>query len=111
MALDDVAPALAKEFVALKLDFDRAKGAREIALTLAGGKEQGVPWFAFIGPDGQPIVTSTGPKGNVGMPWQPHEVDHFETMLRTAKRHLSDAEIATLVASIKAFRQTEESRK
>lgn len=104
MALDDVAPALAKEFVTLKLDFDRAKGAREIALTLAGGKEQGVPWFAVIGPDGQPIVTSTGPKGNVGMPWQPHEVDHFETMLQKAKRRLTDEEIAALITSMKAFR-------
>lgn len=110
MALDDVAPLLAREFVTLKLDFDRAKGAREIAVRLAG-KEQGLPWFAVVGPDGQPVVTSTGPKGNVGMPWQPHEVDHFESMLRTSKRRLSDAEVATLVASINEFRQKEESKK
>jgi hypothetical protein len=104
MALDDVAPILAKEFVALKLDFDRAKDAREIEVRLAG-KEQGLPWFAIVGPDGQPIVTATGPKGNVGMPWQPHEVEHFETMLLKAKKHLSDAEVSALITSIKEFRK------
>lgn len=109
MALDDVATVLAKEFVTLKLDFDRAKGARDIETRLAG-KEQGLPWFAFLGPDGQPVATSTGPKGNVGMPWQPHEVDHFETMLVKAKRHLSDAEIAALVASIREFRKKAEAK-
>jgi hypothetical protein len=109
MALDDVAPVLAKEFVTLKLDFDRAKGAREIELRLAG-KEQGLPWFAFVGPDGQPIVTSTGPKGNVGMPWAPEEVDHFQLMLAKAKRHLSDAEVAALIASIKEFRKKTEAK-
>jgi hypothetical protein len=109
MALDDVAPILSKEFVTLKLDFDRARGAREIETRLAG-KEQGLPWFAFVGPDGQPIVTSTGPKGNVGMPWQPHEVEHFETMLAKAKKHLSDAEVASLVSSIKEFRKKTETK-
>jgi hypothetical protein len=109
MALDDVAPILAKEFVTLKLDFDRAKGAREIETRLAG-KEQGLPWFAFVGPEGQPIVTSTGPKGNVGMPWQPHEVEHFETMLVKAKKRLSDAEVATLIASMKEFRKKSEAK-
>ncbi len=109
MALDDVAPVLAKEFVTLKLDFDRAKGAKDIETRLAG-KTQGLPWFAILGPDGEPIVTATGPKGNVGMPWQPHEVDHFQTMLVKAKRHLSDAEIAALIASIKEFRTKAEAK-
>jgi hypothetical protein len=109
MALDDVAPILTKEFVTLKLDFDRQKGAREIEARLAG-KEQGLPWFAFVGPDGQPIVTSTGPKGNVGMPWQPEEVDHFQAMLQKAKRHLTDAEIAALITSMKEFRKNAEAK-
>ena len=109
MALDDVAPVLAREFVTLKLDFDRSKGARDIGRTLAG-KEQGLPWFAFVGPDGQPIATSTGPKGNVGMPWEPFEVDHFQAMLVKAKRHLTDAEIASLVASIREFRKKTEAK-
>jgi hypothetical protein len=109
MALQDVAPVLGKEFIPLKLDSDRSKGAKEIVVRYAG-KEQGLPWFAFIDGDGKAIATSTGPKGNVGMPWQPHEVDHFKTMLVTAKKHLTDAQIDALIASIQEFRKKTEAK-
>jgi hypothetical protein len=110
MALDDVAPVLAREFVTLKLDFDRSKGAKEVAKRYAG-KEEGLPWFAFIDANGDPIVTSTGPKGNVGTPWAPHEVEHFKTMLLQAKKRLTEAEIDALIASIQEFRKRTEAGK
>jgi len=106
MASKDVAPLLAKEFVTVKLDFDRAKGAKDIERRYID-KEQGLPWFAFLDGDGKAIITSTGPKGNVGHPFQPEEVEHFQVMLQTAKRHLTDAEIETLINSIKAFNKAE----
>ena len=109
MALEDVKPVLGKEFVTLKLDYERSKGARDIETRYAG-KPQGLPWFVVLDGNGQAIVTSTGPKGNVGMPWQPHEVEHFETMLKTAKKHLTDAEIAGLIASIQEFRRKSEAK-
>ena len=109
MALQDVAPALAREFVTLKLDYDRSKGAKDVVQRYAG-KQEGLPWFAFIDTNGEAIVTSTGPKGNVGTPWEPHEVDHFRTMLVKAKKHMSDAEIAALVASLQEFRKKTEAK-
>jgi hypothetical protein len=108
MALQDVAPVLDKEFVTLKLDFDRSKGARDIEKRFVE-KEQGLPWFVFIDPEGQAIVTSVGPRGNVGMPWQPHEVVHFQAMLEKAKKHLTDEQIAALVKSIQEFRKKSDS--
>jgi hypothetical protein len=108
MALPDVAPTLAKEFVTLKLDFDRSKGAREIEKRFVE-REQGLPWFAFLDPEGQAIVTSVGPKGNVGMPWQPYEVEHFQAMLEKARKHLTGEEVAALVKSIQEFRKKTDS--
>jgi hypothetical protein len=99
MALPNVASLLKKEFVIVKLDFDRGIGAKDIEKRYID-KEQGLPWFAFIDGDGKALVTSTAAKGNVGHPYQPEEVAHFKTMLQTAKRHLTDAEIDTLIASI-----------
>lgn len=110
MALHDVAPVLAREFVTLKLDFDRSKGAKEIALRYAG-KDEGLPWFAFIDANGQAIVTSTGPKGNVGAPWAPHEIDHFKAMLLKAKRQLTDAQVDALIVSLQEFRKRTEAGK
>jgi hypothetical protein len=99
MASKDVAPVLEKEFVMLKVDFDRAKGAKEIQQRYID-KEQGLPWFAFLDGDGKAAIHSTGPKGNTGFPAQPEEIAHFKTMLQTVKRHLTDDQIAFLVASL-----------
>jgi hypothetical protein len=99
MASKDVRPILEKEFVTLKLDFDRAKGAKDIEKRYID-KEQGLPWFAFLDGDGKALVHSTGPKGNTGFPAQPEEIAHFKTMLQTVKRHLTDEQIAMLVTSL-----------
>jgi len=99
MASKDVAPLLAREFVSVKLDFDRAKGAKEIQKRYID-KEQGLPWFAFLDGDGKALIHSTGPKGNTGFPAQPEEIAHFKTMLQTVKKKLTDEEIAFLVTSL-----------
>jgi hypothetical protein len=102
MATKDVASLMAKEFVTVKLDFDRAIGAKGIEKRYID-KEQGLPWFAFVAPDGTAIVNSTGPKGNIGHPSSAEEVEYFKTMLKKAQKHLTDADIDTLIASLNAF--------
>jgi hypothetical protein len=99
MASPTVAPLLAKEFVLVKIDFDRAKGAKEIEKRYIA-EEQGLPWMVFVDGDGKALIHSTGPKGNTGFPATADEYAHLETMLRAAKRHLTDAEIAFLMTSI-----------
>ena len=101
MALPNVDTLLKKEFVIVKLDFDRGIGAKDIEKRYID-KEQGLPWFAFLDGDGKALVTSTGPKGNTGHPNSPDEVAYFKAMLRTVKRHLSDVDIDALIASLDA---------
>jgi hypothetical protein len=108
MALEDVSKILQKEFVELKLDYDRGIGAKDIQKRFTD-KDQGLPWFAFVDGDGQALATSTNAKGsNVGMPWQPDEVAHFKVMLeklRDLKRHLTDADVTYLIKSIEDYRK------
>ena len=104
MALKDIAPLLTKEFIPLMLDYDRATGARDIQKRFIQ-QEQGLPWFAFINADGQAVITSTGAKGNVGYPWEPHEIAHFKTMLLKARKHLTDPEIDYLIKSLEEIRK------
>ena len=101
MASPNVAPVLAKEFVSLKIEADRMVGGKEI-LKRYQATEGGIPWCVFLDGDGTALVTSDGPKGNVGFPAAPHEIAHFRTMLERAKRKLSDADIAALIASLEA---------
>ena len=103
MAAKDVAPLIAKEFVTVKLDYDRGIGAKDIEKRFID-QEQGLPWFAFVAPDGKAIVHSTRPKlGNIGHPNAPDEVEYFKTMLQKARKHLTDGDIDTLIASLVAF--------
>ncbi len=100
MATKDVAPVLAKEFVSLKLDYDRMKGAKDLEKRYVS-KEQGLPWFVFLDGEGKAIVNSTTPDGkNIGFPATPEEIAYFKTMLDKAKRHMTDEEIAGLVKSL-----------
>ena len=100
MALPNVAPVLAKEFVILKLDYDRGIGAKEIQKRYID-KDQGLPWFVFVDGAGKGIITSNDEKGaNIGHPYQPNEVATFKVMLQKIKKHLTDAEIDALIQSL-----------
>ena len=101
MASTDVAPLLAKEFVSVKIDLDRAPGAGDLAKRYQA-KDEGLPWMVILDADGTAITTSTGPEGNTGFPAKPSEYAHFRTMLDKAKRHLTDADIVALIASVEA---------
>jgi hypothetical protein len=103
MASKDVAPLMAKEFVTVRLDYDRGIGAQNIERRFID-EEQGLPWFAFVAPDGTAIVHSTRPdRGNIGHPNSPDEVEYFKTMLLKARKHLTAADIDNLITSLVAF--------
>ena len=101
MALKDVAPVLAKEFVIVMLDFDRQPGAKDVQKRYVK-TEQGLPWFAFLDGDGKLLIASSDEPahGNIGHPFQPYEVEFYKTMLKKAQKHLTDAEIDALIASL-----------
>ncbi len=103
MALKDVAPVLAKDFVILKIDRDRMVGGKDL---LARYRKQpgGLPWFVFLDADGKVIITSDDPDaGNVGYPRGDREEPHFRRMLGAAAKHITPAEIDALIKSVKAF--------
>jgi len=106
MASKDVAPILAKEFVTLKLDWDRQPGARDL-LKPSNGEDAGLPWSAFLDGDGKVLIDSIAPvTGNVGFPARDVEYAHFKTMLERVKRHLTDEDIAKLIQSLGAANKT-----
>lgn len=109
MATKDVAPVLAKEFIAVKVDYDRAIGAKDIQKRYTS-KQEGLPWFAFVDGDGKAVITSTGPKGNVGFPYQPDEIAHFKVMLQKVKKRITDAEMDALIKSLEEVRKKAEGR-
>ena len=107
MALPDVAATLGKEFVDVRIDIDRMDGGAKRSSNASTFRARGIPWFAFIGRKGKAIATNDGPNGNIGYPYEDHEIAHFMKMLGAAPRHLTQPEHERLEESLKARKKVE----
>ena len=97
----EVAPVLAKAFVDVKVDVDRDTGGKDVLARFNAKGDQGIPWFVFLDDSGKTLASSTGPKGNIGYPSAPEEIDHFISMIRSAHAHLADGDVDTIADSLK----------
>jgi Protein of unknown function, DUF255 len=95
--LDKHRSLVEKDYVWITVDPRFAHGAAVIK-QLRPKAQGGIPWMVILDSDGKPLITSDGPEGNIGYPGEPSGVEHFEKMLRTTARHMSDAEIKILLA-------------
>jgi thioredoxin-related protein len=106
MALPEVAVVLAKEFVDVHIDIDRMEGGKDLLQRYNKTGKGGIPWFVFLDREGKALVTSDGPKGNIGFPYEEHEIVHFVKMLDTTRRHLSQQDIEGLQKSLQAQKKS-----
>lgn len=83
---------------------------REVAGRLRENTAGGIPWIAILSAAGDTLVTSDGPQGNIGYPYEPHEIEHFQEMLRKTAKHMGPDQIAT-VANLLDERARELGRK
>lgn len=104
MAREEVWAILGKEFIDLKIDVDRCTGTtgKSLYAKMREGRDEGIPWFAFLDAQGQKLATSTGPNGNVGFPYEQPEIAHFIAMLEATAKRLSKDDLEALRASLAA---------
>jgi uncharacterized protein YyaL (SSP411 family) len=101
LARADMAPLLGREFVDVKIDLSRMTGADEVLRRYNPGASGGIPWFVFLDSRGKALATSDGPKGNIGYPAAPEEIEHFIGMLKKTARKLEPAQIHQVEAALK----------
>jgi thiol:disulfide interchange protein len=101
MARPEVASILAKDFVDIKIDQDRAPGGKEMLEKYSNGKSGGIPWYVLLDGNGKAIIDSNGDKGNIGYPGEDAEIAHFEKMLKAGAHKMTPQDITTLVKSLK----------
>jgi thiol-disulfide isomerase/thioredoxin len=94
------------DYVDVKIDLTRMTNAAELAQRLRGGQEGGIPWAAILDADGATLITSDGPQGNIGYPFQPHEIEHFVAMLNQTRQHLREEQVASLRQDLEQYAQT-----
>jgi uncharacterized protein YyaL (SSP411 family) len=92
---------LGKHVVFVKVDTVANPGGEDLYKKYAP-KPGGVPVWVVLSADGAVLADSfEGEKGNVGFPYQPHEVAHYEKAIRKAVPKLADADVAALLAELK----------
>ena len=93
MAIEDVAQVLARDFVHVKIDIDRMIGGKELLAQYRKTERGGIPWFVFLDGNGEVLITSDGPDGNLGCPWSPEEKDAFRKILAEVTVTISNDDI------------------
>jgi thiol-disulfide isomerase/thioredoxin len=100
LARPEIAEIVEKDYVEVKVDTDRMAGGAEVLNEYREGKDGGIPWMVILDANGRTLATSDGEKGNVGYPVEPHEIDHFLSMVCSTARRISGGEIDRLERSL-----------
>jgi thiol-disulfide isomerase/thioredoxin len=100
LARPEIAAVLGKDLVEVKVDVDRMEQGKAVLARYRKSDRGGIPWFVMLDAQGQSIVTSDGPKGNVGFPATEAEIAHFVAMLKKVQRRMTDEDIEGLKDSL-----------
>lgn len=100
----EVAALIGKAYVPVKIDVDRMIGGKDMDTRFRGtgieGNRGGIPFFVILDADGNVLGDSVGPKGNVGFPTQPEEIEHFIRLAKETGRQLTPADLEALKKSL-----------
>ncbi len=92
---------LDREFVLLKVDEAGHLKGTEVARRITLDEYGGIPFHAIFDADGNRLINSLGPLGNIGMPSGYEGTEHLATMLRTGRVRITEDEIAQLIQSLR----------
>ena len=80
--LENNAALFDANYVVLKIDTANMEMGSAVADGLRNGRTGGIPWIVILDGDGNELISSDGPNGNIGCPIQRHEIEHFLTMIQ-----------------------------
>ena len=69
--------------------------------SLLKDRDGGLPWMVILDGDGNELITSVGPKGNVGCPLEPFEIEHFVDMIKQSS-DASDDELTAISEALQS---------
>lgn len=100
--MKDTAAAMAKDYVMIEIDVDRMPNGKEVADRLTSGQGKGFPWTVVLDGEGKQLVTSDGPKGNIGCPVSDEECAWFLEMIDRTRQHMSAEDRAAIARDLAA---------
>ena len=94
LARPEIAAALADDFVLAKVDIERMTHGSDV-LERYRTKDGGIPWYVVLDGEGKPRGTADASFGNIGYPFEPHEIDAFVKLLES-QGTLEPAQVETV---------------
>ncbi|HSQ54590.1 MAG TPA: hypothetical protein VLM40_02510, partial [Gemmata sp.] len=95
---------LGKHLVIVKVDVVENPGGEELYKKYTP-EQGGVPVWVILASDGKVLVDSfaeeNGKKQNVGFPYEPHEIAHYEASLRKAIPTMTVSELDAVMKELK----------
>jgi hypothetical protein len=88
------------DYIPVYIDTAKMTNGRDVADRLGKPANSGIPWMVILDAAGEKLINSDGPKGNVGYPYEPHEIEYFLTMLRSTAKHMGDEQIAQVESAL-----------
>lgn len=98
-----MAKVMNKDYLIVKIDTERMKNGKDVAARLRRDRTGGIPWMVILSADGKELITSDGPRGNVGCPVRPEERAFFIEMLEKTSRRMGDGGISVVKTSLAAY--------
>ncbi len=77
---------------------------RKLVRRLRGGSG-GIPWMVMLNADGEELITSDGPGGNIGFPTDSSKIDYFIEMLRVARPQMSADNAGAIHDALARYKQ------
>src|SRR5262249_44139766 len=98
----DVRRVLEKRYVFVHVDAADQPGGPELYKRYTRGKGAGVPFWVVLDPAEKVLIDADdGQKGNVGFPYEPHEIDHYLKALKETYPDLTADQRELLVKKLK----------
>lgn len=101
LAQPEIAAILDRDFVIVKIDVDRMTRGKDVMAQVRPKTDGGIPWFAVLDSKGKPLGSSDGPRGNIGYPFKPEEIDHFMALITGQSRRIEAGQHERLRQSLK----------
>jgi hypothetical protein len=87
----DVRRVLEQRYVFVKVDVADSPGGNEMYKKYTKGQGAGVPFWVVLDPAEKVLIDADdGTKGNVGFPFEPHEIAHYVKALKETYPGLTD---------------------
>ena len=92
-----------RDYVTIKIDVERNPNGDAVAKRLRRERRGGIPWMVILDADGEELVSSDAPTGNIGCPVQPEEVAWFAEMIRRSAIRLQAPDVSRLQAELEEY--------